>query len=101
MASDLGASSEFDLPGFRTRHLVDMQADNWAGIINLISWIQDESGRIVYLRTNDTGCGRIHVAIGVEAVMGGSLRKRLEKSNGFFSLRIEHLFIGESAVQTC
>ena len=91
----ISGSADLSLPGFKTRHQVELQATDWAGVLDLLGWIDGEAGQVAYLRTTTTLDGCIRVAIGIEAMNGDRLRTEMLAFNSVTSLRIEHLFVRE------
>lgn len=91
----IGDSADLKLPGFKTRHQVEFQSTDWSGVLNLLSWINDERGHVAYLKSKMVHDGRIEVAIGVEAIGGHRLQSEILASNSFTSSKIEHLFVRE------
>lgn len=88
--------NDITIPGFKTRHLVEMRAAGWAELLSFVDWVKDQ-GHIAYFRTNPVKGGELAVALGVEGVGGERLRTALNTHEGIVAPQIEHLLMNEQS----
>lgn len=94
--NDPSGKSDISIPGFKTRHLVELRALSWPSLLDLIDWLQDE-GHVAYFRTKTEPSGIIEAAFGAESISGDSLASQMSKRDGLDVIKIEHLLVNEAS----
>lgn len=90
--SMLSDSADISIPGFKTRHLVELNARDWDDLILLVQSLKTK-GHIAYFRTNTRSDQNIDVALGVENISGQEVLRELHNYSGLQNLQIEHLLV--------
>lgn len=93
MTLDASTDTELSLSGFKTRHQIDFLADNWAGIMDLLRWVDRESGHVAYIRSRQGKGGEFEVSLGVEDLRAGELSEAIKSNEALKCVRTEHLLL--------
>ncbi|MEM1436877.1 MAG: hypothetical protein AAGG11_22715 [Pseudomonadota bacterium] len=84
-------ATELALDDLSVRLLVSLRTRSWSRLLELLAWIQDQQGHIVFLKTHTAGEQETQVNLGIDGISSTELRGALATGYDFGGMRIEHL----------
>lgn len=88
------AKDPFEIPGFVTRHRLNLVFEDWRVLSDLLAWLRSKNARLVSMRQSEPVCGQSEATLLVEGIRAHALSEWLrlaQEDRRASSARLEHL----------